>query len=99
MEAAVVTVAAGIFIGLIGFLIRYRGMNMLIAGYSPEKFEDEEELSVFIGSWTLRVSALTVLVGLVEHLRIFEGSIHWTFYTAFVGAAAVYMVYGSNRYR
>lgn len=66
-EQALLAIASGLGIGVLGVLIRYAGMTQLIAGYDPNCVTDPEELANFIGRWTLVVVAvLTVSVGLLD---------------------------------
>ncbi|MFC7174968.1 hypothetical protein ACFQL0_19635 [Haloplanus litoreus] len=41
-EHALSAIGAGIFVGILGVLIKYVGVVDLIAGYDPEKVADEE---------------------------------------------------------
>jgi hypothetical protein len=44
-EHAVNTIVAGVFVGILGVLIKYVGVMELIAGYDPETVTDEEGLA------------------------------------------------------
>jgi len=65
-ERAFLVIGSGLFVGVLGILIRYAGMMHLIAGYDPDQVVDDEGLANFIGAQTLIVAVLTVCVGLLE---------------------------------
>ncbi|ELZ13031.1 hypothetical protein C478_08928 [Natrinema thermotolerans DSM 11552] len=91
-------VTAG-FIGAFGVLIKYFGVVELIAGYDPERVTDEEGLADFIGTNTLYVALLVLLVAAVEYTDSFGGSdAVWIAFAVGVVVLAVRMIVGARRY-
>ncbi|WP_455449328.1 DUF3784 domain-containing protein [Natrinema thermotolerans] len=91
-------VTAG-FIGAFGVFIKYFGVVELIAGYDPERVTDEEGLADFIGTNTLYVAALVLLVAAVEYTDSFGGSdAVWIAFAVGVVVLAVRMIVGARRY-
>ena len=98
-EHALSAIGAGIFVGLLGVLIKYVGVMDLIAGYDPEKVADEESLADFIGTNALYVAILTVCVGVLE-LRLSPANSEWYWFVFVIAvvALAVRMIRGARRY-
>ncbi|WP_323675623.1 DUF3784 domain-containing protein [Halorubellus sp. PRR65] len=91
--------ATGVFVGLLGVLIRFGGMVELVAGYDPERVEDDEGLARFVGSNVLYVAALTVVVGVVEYVDVVDGvGWHWGAYLVGVFALAARTIRGARRF-
>jgi len=98
-EHALITIGTGIFVGLLGGLIKYAGMVELIAGYDPETVVDEDGLASFVGANTLYVAVLTVGVGLLElHPATPNTEWYWLVFVIAVGAIAVRMIRGARRF-
>jgi|GEM_PF-488933 len=96
---ALSAIGAGIFVGILGMLIKYVGLTDLVAGYDPEKVADEEELADFIGTNALYVAALTVCVGVLElRSSTADSEWYWIVFVIAVGAVAVRMIHGARRY-
>ncbi len=90
--------AAG-FVGALGVLIKYFGMVQLIAGYDSDRVTDEEGLARFIGTNTLYVAALLVLVAAVEYAEAFAAAeLIWMGFLVGVFGLTARMVVGARRY-
>ena len=90
--------AAG-FVGALGVLIKYFGMVQLIAGYDSDRVTDEEGLSRFIGTNTLYVAAMLVLVAAVEYTEAFAaGELIWVGFLVGVFGLTARMIVGARRY-
>ncbi len=63
--------AAAGFVGALGVAIKYFGMVRLIAGYDSDRVTDEQGLADFVGTNTLYVAALLVLVAVLEYTEPF----------------------------
>lgn len=100
VSAAVVSLLATAgFVGTLGILIKYFGMVRLVAGYDPDRVDDEEGLADFIGTNALSVAALVSLVALVEYADPFDGSdAIWIAFLVGVGLLTVRMIRGARRY-
>ncbi len=99
VDRAIVLLGTGVFIGLLGVLIRYAGMGHLIAGYDPDRVDDAEGLSDFVGAWTLVVAVLTAGVGVLELWEpTADAGWYWLVFVVAVLAVAVWMVRGARRY-
>jgi len=89
----------GVFIGILGVLIRFAGMMHPIASYEPEQVADEEGLATFIGSHTLYVALLTICVGMLE---LGEQTMHtewyWLINVIAILTIAVRMIRGAREY-
>lgn len=98
-ERAILVIGSGLFVGVLGILIRYVGTMHLIAGYNPDQVTDEEGLANFIGTHALIVAALTVGVGVLE-LRetTADSEWYWLVFVIAVVAIAVRMIRGARRY-
>ncbi|WP_436344465.1 DUF3784 domain-containing protein [Natronorubrum sp. FCH18a] len=91
--------AAAGFVGALGVLIKYFGMVQLIAGYDSDRVTDEEGLATFIGTNTLYVAALLVLVAVVEYTGPFAGTeLIWVGFLVGVAAVTARMLVGARRY-
>jgi len=88
--------AGGVLLAVFGVLIRYYGAASLIAGYDPERVEDEDGLTDFIGANTLYAAALTLAVAVAEFLA--PADWYWVVFTVGIVALAVRMVRGARRY-
>lgn len=98
-EHALSAIGAGIFVGILGVLIKYVGVMDLIAGYDPERVADEEGLADFIGTNALYVAVLTVSVGILElRSSTVDSEWYWIVFLIAVGAIAVRMIRGARRY-
>ncbi|MBB6645610.1 DUF3784 domain-containing protein [Halobellus sp. MBLA0160] len=96
-----VTVLTGVFIGWLGYRIRYRGDVHLIAGYRGGAPTDAEALSRVVGRVVLVVAAVTVLAGLIYPMLIISPSAevtYWSGYTAIVLVLSGYAVLTSRQY-
>ena len=90
--------AAG-FVGSLGVLIKYFGMVRLVAGYDPDRVTDEEGLARFIGTNTLYVAALLVLVATVEYTEVFVAAeLVWIGVLVGVFGLTTRMIIGARRY-
>ena len=98
-ETALPLLLAAVFVALFGILIKYFGMVTLIAGYDPERVTDEDGLADFVGTNTLYVAGLSVLVAVVEYTRPFDGSrAIWILYVLGVVLLTVRIVRGARQY-
>jgi hypothetical protein len=95
---AVPTVGTGLFVAALGALIAYGGRVELIAGYDPDRVEDEAGLAAFVGTNAILVGALTVLVGTLDALGWDGGTWYWAVYVLVVLGLAIRTVRGSRRY-
>lgn len=95
----VTIVAAGIFVGLLGALIRYAGWTWLIAGYDPDRVTDEDGLADFVGFHALVIAGLTLAVGVLEAVDP-AGPERWFWlpYVVAVVALTARMIRGSQRF-
>ncbi|SDY86197.1 DUF3784 domain-containing protein [Halopenitus persicus] len=98
-EQAVTAIGAGIFIGILGILIKYVGVMDLIAGYDPETVTDEEGLADFVGTNALYVAALTICVGILElRSSAADSEWYWLVFVVAIAAIAIRMVRGARRF-
>ncbi|MDB2284468.1 DUF3784 domain-containing protein [Halorubrum ezzemoulense] len=98
-EHAITTITAGVFVGILGVLIKYVGMMELIAGYDPETITDEEGLADFIGTNALYVAALTIGVGILEfRAATSDSGWYWIVFVIAVAAIAIRMIRGARRF-
>jgi len=99
VERAILVIGGGLFVGILGILIRYASMTHLIAGYDPDRVTNEEGLANFMGAWTLVVAVLTVGVGVLE-LRepTADSAWYWLVFVFAVFAIAFRMIRGARRY-
>jgi hypothetical protein len=98
-QQAVTAIGAGVFVGVLGALIKYAGMMELIAGYDPETVTDPEGLADFIGTNALYVAALTIGVGVLElRSSSADSGWYWIAFVIAVAAVAVRMIRGARRY-
>jgi hypothetical protein len=95
---AALVVGAGLFVAALGALIAYGGRVELVAGYDPDRVEDEAGLAAFVGTNALIVGALTVLVGVLDALDGVGEAWYWAVYVLVVLGLAIRMVRGSRRY-
>jgi len=92
-------VTAGVFVAVLGVLIKYFGYVNLIAGYDPESVTDEDALAEFVGTRTLVIAGLTIAVGGLEYVRPSEGTPwYWVLYVALVLVLAGWIIRGARRY-
>ena len=99
VERVILVIGGGIFVGILGILIRYAGMMHLIAGYDPDRVTDKEGLANFIGTWTLVVATLTVGVGVLELWEpTADSAWYWLVFVIAVLAITVRMIRGARRY-
>jgi len=100
VERAIIVISSGLFIGILGALIRYAGMMHLIAGYDPDKIADDEGLANFIGTQTLIVAALTVTVGGLELWEpTADSAWYWVVFGIAIVNIAARMVRGARHYQ
>ncbi|QCS41992.1 DUF3784 domain-containing protein [Natrinema versiforme] len=86
-------------LGALGILIKWFGMVRLIAGYDPDQVADEEGLADFVGTNTLYVAALVLLVAVVEYAEPFAGTeAVWLAFAVGVLALTARMIVGARRY-
>jgi hypothetical protein len=98
-EHALITIGTGVFVGLLGGLIKYAGMVELIAGYDPETVVDEDGLASFVGTNTLYVAVLTVGAGVLElYPATANSGWYWLVFVIAVGAISVRMIRGARRF-
>ncbi|WP_181686121.1 DUF3784 domain-containing protein [Halorhabdus salina] len=96
---AILVIGSGLFIGVLGILIRYAGMMHLIAGHDPDQVTDEEGLANFIGIYTLIVAVLTVCVGILELWEpTADSAWYWLVFVIAVFAITVRMIRGAPGY-
>lgn len=99
-ERALIVIGSGLFVGVLGILIRYAGMMHLIAGYDPDRVDDDEGLANFIGAQTLIVAALTVCVGVLELWEpTGDSTWYWVVFVLAIVAIAARMVRGARHYQ
>lgn len=99
MEGVVVLLVVGVVTGILGYLIRFGGMVELVAGYDSDRVADDEGLARFVGTNTLYLAALTVGVGLVEYVGVFDDvGWHWRAYVVVVVPLVAWMVFGARRF-
>ncbi|MCD2200985.1 DUF3784 domain-containing protein [Halobacterium sp. KA-4] len=99
VERAILVIGSGIFVGILGMLIKYAGMMHLIAGYEPAQVADEEGLANFIGVNTLYVAVLTVCVGVLEFWKpTADSAWYWGLFGIAIVAIAVRMLRGARHY-
>lgn len=98
-ERAILVIGSGLFVGVLGILIRYVGVMHLIAGYNPDRVTDKEGLANFIGKWTLIVAVLTVGVGVMGLWEpTADSEWYWLVFVIAVFGIAVRMIRGARRY-
>jgi hypothetical protein len=98
-ERAILAVAGGLFVGVLGLLIKYAGATQLIAGYDPERVTDEAGLADYVGTRTLLVAVLTVAVGLLEVWEpTADANWYWLGYVVAVFAVGAQMIRGARRF-
>lgn len=91
--------AAAGFVGALGIAIKYFGMVRLIAGYDSDRVTDEAGLADFVGTNTLYVAALLVLVAALEHAKPFgDTGLVWLVFVVAVFGLTARMIVGSRRY-
>ena len=99
MEQIAITTLAGLFIGLLGYLIRYRDKPELIAGFKEEKFTDVEGLKDFVGLYMFAVAVLTVAVGVADYSSLLEGGLHWIVYSVLLAVVVLRLLIGIRRFQ
>ncbi|EMA55818.1 DUF3784 domain-containing protein [Halococcus thailandensis] len=97
LERFLLIAVSGLFIAIIGYLIKYRGMVQLVAGYDPDEVVNEAGLGNFIGTLAIVVGAVTIMTGILDYQDIGDGILWYVFGVFVVGSAGV-MVVGANRY-
>ncbi|WP_049971841.1 DUF3784 domain-containing protein [Haladaptatus cibarius] len=97
VDRLILTLTSGLFVVVLGALIKYKGMSKLIAGYDPDEVADEQGLNNFIGTNAILVGVLTMVVGIVDYLGVFE-NIVWIAFGVIVVIFAGRMIFGSRRY-
>ena len=85
MEQLLITTLSGLFVGLLGYMIKYRDKPELIAGFDREKFSD--------------VEGLTISVGVADYLSLLERGLHWTVYSVLLTATVLRMLIGVRDFR
>ncbi|WP_226007475.1 DUF3784 domain-containing protein [Natrinema salinisoli] len=92
-------IGAAAFVGALGVLIKYFGMVRLIAGYDSDRVADEEGLADFIGTNTLYVAVLILVVALIEYTSVFDGAdAMWVVFIVGVVGLTARMILGARRY-
>ena len=97
LERFLIIAVSGLFVVFIGYLIKYRGMVQLIAGYDPDEVIDENGLANFTGTVAIVVGLVIIMTGILESQDIGIGILWYAFGVFVVGSAGV-MVVGTNRY-
>jgi hypothetical protein len=97
LERFLLIAVSGLFVAFLGYLIKYRGMVRLVAGYDPDEVVNEAGLANFIGTLSIVVGAATILAGLLEYHDIGNG-ILWYIFGVFIVVSGGVMVAGTNRY-
>lgn len=99
MERAALAIGSGVFVAVLGILIRYAGWMELVAGYDPDRVADEQGLADFVGANAVYVALLTILLGVLEYVSPGTGDgRYWLVYVVAVLGLAVRMVRGARRY-
>ena len=98
MEQIAITTLAGLFIGLLGYLIKYQDKPELIAGFKEEKFDDVEGLKDFVGFYMFFFGFFTIVTGFLDYLLIFGGSGLWTGYTVLLVFLLLRLVFGIREF-
>lgn len=92
-------IGAGVFIAVLGVLIKYFGYMHLIAGYDSAKVTDEQALADFVGTRVLLVALLTIAVGLAAYVSPSNGTPwYWYVYGALVVILTGWLILGARRY-
>ena len=97
IDRLIVTLTSGLFVVVLGILIKYKGMSKLIAGYDPDEVADKQGLDNFIGTNAIFVGILTMVVGIVDYTGFFE-DIVWIAFVVILFVLIGRMVIGSRRY-
>lgn len=103
-DTAVVTgsmLLTGVFIGWLGYRIRFRRDVHLIAGYRRGTTADTEALSRVVGRVVLVLAAVTAFAGVVYPILsrgLADGGIYWSGYTIVVLLLGGYAVVVSRRH-
>jgi len=88
---------SGVFIGGLGYLIRYRGVTGLIAGYDADRVTDEAALADLIGGVVLVLGGVHVAFGL--GLFVFTPDLfYWSGYLVVMGIGTAFAVIRGRRY-
>ena len=95
---AAVFVLTGLLLLFLGYLIRFRRMTHLIAGYNRERVRDEGGLARWVGGCVLAMGGLVIVAGL--------GALNWPdalapltlFLSGSVGALTVLAAWGARRF-
>jgi len=99
MEQLLITTLAGLFIGLLGYLIKYRDKPELIAGFDREKFADVEGLKDFIGSYIFVVGGLAVVTGVLDFFSVIESEILWMAFSGLMAVIVLRLLVGVRKFR
>lgn len=99
MEQLLITAFSGLFVGLLGYMIKYKDKTELIAGFKEEKFSDVEGLKDFVGFYMFVVAGLTISVGVADYLSLLERGLHWTVYSVLLTATVLRMLIGVRDFR
>ena len=98
LVAAMAFGLTGLILLVLGYLIKYRGMTNLIAGYSPERVRDERGLANWAGGVALFFGGYTVAVGLLLFLFLQVLPVLAALYVLTITVGTVVLVLGCRRY-
>ena len=97
LERFLLIAVSGLLVVFIGYLIKYRGMVQLVAGYDPDEVIDEDGLGNFIGTVAIVIGVVTIMAGILESQDVGNGILWYVFGVFVIGSAGV-MIVGTNRY-
>ncbi len=63
LAAAAISVAAGAFVVVLGYLVRYRGATHLVSGYHPDRIGDEALAANLVDGFAILVGVATAALG------------------------------------
>ncbi|UPM44758.1 DUF3784 domain-containing protein [Halocatena salina] len=95
IERLAIVSASGVFIAVLGYLIKNKGMMNLIAGYDSSEVSDDVGLANFIGRNLYAIAALTFCVGVFDYYG-FEQI--WIIYVIILFGSVVWMSRHSGQY-
>jgi len=95
----IVTVATGVFVGVLGVMIRYYEMAELLAGYDAERVTDDAGLASFVGTYVFLSGLITVAVGVAVSLELVGGStVLWSAYSFAMVLVVLWVVIGAQQF-
>ncbi|NPV44551.1 MAG: DUF3784 domain-containing protein [Firmicutes bacterium] len=62
----IVSIVIGLFLVLLGFLLRFFKMVEILSGYNPEKVTDKDELANWTGSNIILMGVLILFIGVLN---------------------------------